>query len=743
MGLLIKEIHIKNIRSHEDFVFKPHLTGVTSINGVNGSGKSTIVNSFSWCLYGTKFSGQKNKTFIRDGVDAKEKEVSVTSYILVNGEEYKIKRKLLDNKGTCECNVFKKKDEEYIKEAGPAVSHTERYIRELLGIDEKGFLSSIFIQQKQVDQIISASAKERSIIIEKLTGILALTKSIDLAKEEYKTLQKAANLINVEDDSEVIKKINTEKDTINELRNFLNNGKKDYDLLKEQIEIKNQELEEEDKKQEIKNQLTQEYIQTKSNISNYNKVIDENIKILENNKKNKKVKVLQNEDELKEKQKELNTKIKTETDKYNYVKSVLLSLEEKINKKIILDLELLIEETIEYIQKLEKDIEDKTTEKLVLKTEITHNNQLIKALKNNDASCPVCGSPIEEEFQSLEDLVEKTKNKKEHFKNIEVEIVSLTSKLNEEKNNLNIYNQNLVFKKEKEEALLLYKEKEKELKKLEKIIKKIDTELSVVNNHLSEINLHKEAISLTKEIEQNVIEYTNRLNEEKEKKKQLEIKKNELNALDKKSYKVLKDDTLNENKKFNDLKTDLLQKKQQFMYSKEKYENLILDKNRIDKAKLEYDKLMTEISVYVKMIKLLTEFKKERILNSVPMITDIASDIFMKFTNNDFLKLELNDKFEVIVQTKDNIIRPVGLLSGGELSTAAIALRIAISLFLNNEDQSLLILDEVLVSMDDERTQNILETIAEITNTQLIFIAHNHLINDISDKIVELEYKIL
>lgn len=739
MGLLIKEIHIKNIRSHEDFVFKPHLTGVTSINGVNGSGKSTIVNSFSWCLYGTKFSGQKNKTFIRDGVDAKEKEVSVTSYILVNGDEYKIKRKLLDNKGTCECNVYKKKDDEYIKEAGPAVSHTERYIRELLGIDEKGFLSSIFIQQKQVDQIISASAKERSIIIEKLTGILALTKSIDLAKEEYKTLQKAANLINVEDDSEVIKKINTEKDTINELRNFLNNGKKDYDLLKEQIEIKNQELEEEDKKQEIKNQLTQEYIQTKSNISNYNKVIDENIKMLENNKKNKKVKVLQNEDELKEKQKELNTNLKTETDKYNYVKSVLLSLEEKINKKIILDLELLIEETTEYIQKLEKDIEDKTTEKLVLKTEITHNNQLIKALKNNEASCPVCGSPIEEEFQSLEDLVEKTKNKKEHFKNIEVEIVSLTSKLNEEKNNLNIYNQNLVFKKEKEESLLLYKEKEKELKKLEKVIKKIDTELSVVNNHLSEINLHKEAISLTKEIEQNVIEYTNRLNEEKEKKKQLESKKNELNALDKKSYKVLKDDTLNENKKFNDLKTDLLQKKQQFMYSKEKYENLILDKNRIDKAKLEYDKLMTEVSVYVKMIKLLTEFKKERILNSVPMITDIASDIFMKFTNNDFLKLELNDKFEVIVQTKDNIIRPVGLLSGGELSTAAIALRIAISLFLNNEDQSLLILDEVLVSMDDERTQNILETIAEITNTQLIFIAHNHLINDISDKIVELE----
>lgn len=739
MGLLIKEIHIKNIRSHEDFVFKPHLTGVTSINGVNGSGKSTIVNSFSWCLYGTKFSGQKNKTFIRDGVDAKEKEVSVTSYILVNGEEYKIKRKLLDNKGTCECNVFKKKDEEYIKEAGPAVSHTERYIRELLGIDEKGFLSSIFIQQKQVDQIISASAKERSIIIEKLTGILALTKSIDLAKEEYKTLQKAANLINVEDDSEVIKKINTEKDTINELRNFLNNGKKDYDLLKEQIEIKNQELEEEDKKQEIKNQLTQEYIQTKSNISNYNKVIDENIKMLENNKKNKKVKVLQNEDELKEKQKELNTNLKTETDKYNYVKSVLLSLEEKINKKIILDLDLLIEETTEYIQKLEKDIEDKTTEKLVLKTEITHNNQLIKALKNNDASCPVCGSPIEEEFQSLEELVEKTKNKKEYFKNIEVEIVSLTSKLNEEKNTLNIYNQNLVFKKEKEESLLLYKEKEKELKKLEKVIKKIDTELSVVNNHLSEINLHKEAISLTKEIEQNVIEYTNRLNEEKEKKKQLESKKNELNALDKKSYKVLKDDTLNENKKFNDLKTDLLQKKQQFMYSKEKYENLILDKNRIDKAKLEYDKLMTEVSVYVKMIKLLSEFKKERILNSVPMITDIASDIFMKFTNNDFLKLELNDKFEVIVQTKDNIIRPVGLLSGGELSTAAIALRIAISLFLNNEDQSLLILDEVLVSMDDERTQNILETIAEITNTQLIFIAHNHLINDISDKIVELE----
>ncbi len=45
---------------------------------------------------------------------------------------------------------------------------------------------------------------------------------------------------------------------------------------------------------------------------------------------------------------------------------------------------------------------------------------------------------------------------------------------------------------------------------------------------------------------------------------------------------------------------------------------------------------------------------------------------------------------------------------GGELSAAAIALRLAIAFILNNGQQHLLILDEVLTAMSSDRPQLIL-----------------------------------
>ena len=51
-------------------------------------------------------------------------------------------------------------------------------------------------------------------------------------------------------------------------------------------------------------------------------------------------------------------------------------------------------------------------------------------------------------------------------------------------------------------------------------------------------------------------------------------------------------------------------------------------------------------------------------------------------------------------------------------------------------DKNVLILDEVLVSMDEDRSRQIMETISSMTNSQIIFIAHNSDINSIADKTV-------
>ena len=68
----------------------------------------------------------------------------------------------------------------------------------------------------------------------------------------------------------------------------------------------------------------------------------------------------------------------------------------------------------------------------------------------------------------------------------------------------------------------------------------------------------------------------------------------------------------------------------------------------------------------------------------------------------------------------------------------AIALRLSIALFLSEGTKSLLILDEILASMDENRQQLILETIKDLPNAQVILVAHSQVANSYADKLITL-----
>ena len=170
----------------------------------------------------------------------------------------------------------------------------------------------------------------------------------------------------------------------------------------------------------------------------------------------------------------------------------------------------------------------------------------------------------------------------------------------------------------------------------------------------------------------------------------------------------------------------------------EQAKQAVQDYKRCKEASENYERLHNQITIMNLTNQSLIKFKEQRIKNSIPELTDIASEILARFTDNKFTQLILTDKFETFVVTENNVKRPVSQLSGGELSAAAIALRLAIALFLNNGQQHLLILDEVLTAMSSDRSQLILETITSLTNAQIILIAHNDGINSFADKVVHL-----
>lgn len=217
MSFILKSVELNNIRAHEHFIFEPALEGVTAISGDNGAGKSTIVDSIAWSLYGTRPSGIKNRNLIREGVNPKDSPVSVKTIIVVGGIEYAIERKIITASGTTECNVWGKKagEDEYSQVAGPAVTHVEKFIRNELGMNEKGFLTSILIQQKQVDQIVSATPRERGAVIEELTGIASITHAITKAKETTRSLEKAASIFRVGNIDEATARVEKQEEVCN------------------------------------------------------------------------------------------------------------------------------------------------------------------------------------------------------------------------------------------------------------------------------------------------------------------------------------------------------------------------------------------------------------------------------------------------------------------------------------------------------------------------------------------------
>lgn len=737
--MILKKVIIENIRSHEYLEFEPASIGVTAISGENGAGKSTIVDAFSWSLFGTRLHGLRNKNYIREGVDAKEKTVQVTSYIRAGNTDFMIKRKITSNEGACECKVFSYNEEigDWEFESGPAVTHAESFIRSILNIDEKGFLSSVFIQQKQVDQIVSASPTERGQVIEKLIGVSAITESTKLAREESRALQRAADIIqpgSLEDEKAKVDefkiKVTTAKDNLKEVEETLKTLEQELVVLRATEQAETELQNHLDSLNTSLDNVKKDDSYLKENLKNYTKILKDNSEISIDYKLKEIIEEELSESLEKEKaiQNELNNiniqitryaSLFEETLNYDEIKAAYDEITDNyndlMNKKSVLDEAL-----------------------MGLKVKVKSVKQHLELLKSGAAECPVCGHPIlnpEEEFKKHTE--EQNENKKE-FKQIKEELTELEEAISKIGNDKTQYEALLEkateqvnsvddFKKAKENK----QTKEAELNSIQLVINKNREQLADINaneKHRDLINTAKEQVTISEQ----------RLKDNKKERARLEKEISTLNVLPKSTYKVL----LNNLKEKEDLliKTNIQKASLdgELKLIVEQAKQAVQDYKRCKEASENYERLHNQITIMNLTNQSLIKFKEQRIKNSIPELTDIASEILARFTDNKFTQLILTDKFETFVVTENNVKRPVSQLSGGELSAAAIALRLAIALFLNNGQQHLLILDEVLTAMSSDRSQLILETITSLTNAQIILIAHNDGINSFADKVVHL-----
>ena len=737
--MILKKVIIENIRSHKYLEFEPASIGVTAISGENGAGKSTIVDAFSWSLFGTRLHGLRNKNYIREGVDAKEETVQVTSYIRVGNTDFMIRRKITSNEGACECKVFSYNEElgDWEFESGPAVTHAESFIRSVLNIDEKGFLSSVFIQQKQVDQIVSASPTERGQVIEKLIGVSAITESTKLAREESRALQKAADIIQPGSLEDEKAKVEEFKVSVKEAKDKLEEVKEAYKTLEQELVV----LRETEKAEtELQNHLDslntslenvkKDDSYLKDNLKNYTKILKENSDISIDYKLKEII-----EEELEESLKKERT-VQNELNNINIQITRFNDLfKEPLNYKEIKDL---YNEVSDYYDDMTKNKSLLDEALMGLKVKVKSVKKHLELLKSGAAECPVCGHPIlnpEEEFKKHTE--EQNENKKE-FKRISEELEDLEKHIAKMGSEKAFYEAELEKALEQTNSEKDFKKAKRDKKTKEAELKSIQLVIAKNREQLADINASEKHKDLIKTARKQVTLSEQRLKDNKKERIRLEKEISNLNVLPKSTYKVLLKNLKNKEDLLVQTNIQKASLEGELKLILEKAKQAVSDYKRCKEASENYERLHQQITIMNLTNQSLIKFKEQRIKNSIPELTDIASEILARFTDNKFTQLILTDKFETFVITENNVKRPVSQLSGGELSAAAIALRLAIALFLNNGQQHLLILDEVLTAMSSDRSQLILETITSLTNAQIILIAHNDGINSFADKVVHL-----
>jgi exonuclease SbcC len=193
----ITRLYLRNYRVFQDELDLQIPDGLVGIYGPNGGGKSSLVESIRWSMFGK--SRTSNDEIRTSGIN----EDCITEIEFEHeGHLYLVRRTITGANHTvkAEAHWNGKLIAEGVRDVGA-------YVQSVIGMDDTSFRSSVFAEQKQVAAFSAHTPQKRRDLVLRLLGITPLDKARDTARADARDAQKdferlqgrLPNLVELED----------------------------------------------------------------------------------------------------------------------------------------------------------------------------------------------------------------------------------------------------------------------------------------------------------------------------------------------------------------------------------------------------------------------------------------------------------------------------------------------------------------------------------------------------------------
>lgn len=186
MPTIIRKIRLTNYLSHPDTEISLTDPCRILIDGRSGSGKTSILESIAFCLYGQGRS--QNRSLVRKGASG----CSVSLTLSSGDRIFTVKRGVTD-KGTQSLEVAEERDGKSVGIPASSISEKQSWIeREVTGVTYPLFVNSSFWVQGNPDSFVGMSPSQRKDLVLEMAGAREIDELLDLAKKSHASAEAEA-----------------------------------------------------------------------------------------------------------------------------------------------------------------------------------------------------------------------------------------------------------------------------------------------------------------------------------------------------------------------------------------------------------------------------------------------------------------------------------------------------------------------------------------------------------------------